>query len=80
MSPLSSEIDALPAVIQPRCRTCRWLAEQDTAAQEAFWRYVDRVNPEDPSYRPLYTLCTRNGLDVHDKSFRDHCRSHKGKQ
>lgn len=77
---LSTEIDALPVVHQARCRTCRWLAEQDDDTQAAFWRYVDRVDPEDPIFKPLYDICHRNGLEVHDKSFRDHCRKHRSRK
>lgn len=68
---LAEQIDALPA-IHNRCRTCTWYADQDEATKAAFDRYIERQNPDKPSYMPLYELCSSSGLNVAAKTFRDH--------
>ena len=71
---LAEQIDALETSV--RCKSCAWYDKQDPDTRAAFDRYVERQNPENPNYKPLFDLCRLNGLDISSKSFRDHIGNH----
>jgi len=69
---LSDEINALSNPGRT-CRTCAWYELQDDAVKTAFDSYIARqAQATQPVYKPLWRLCTSNGLKVSDKAFRDH--------
>lgn len=73
---LAEEIAQIP-IDSGCCTTGCWYRQQEQAVQHAFDAYVaDVKSGVRKSYVPLHTVCSRNGLKISIKAFRDHCNSH----
>lgn len=73
---VADDIDALIVDAPGRCKTCQWLTAQPPEVQAAFDRYLERLDPQHPSYAPLLDVCRGNGLNASSRAFREHIRNH----
>lgn len=71
---LADEIGAITA--HGCCTTGTWYAQQSVEDQRAFDAFAQLIKGKQRRAVDLYNVCTRNGLEISNKSFRDHLRDH----
>ena len=74
MSSLADEINAISA--RGCCGTGTWYVQQDPEGQAAFDRLVELVKAGERRSKDLYDVCVKHGLQISNKSFRDHLTNH----
>lgn len=58
------------------CTTGVWYAQQEKDDQAAFDAYVEAIKTGGGRYKDLYDVCTKHGLEISKRSFRDHITQH----